>query len=55
MEMWYIPVGICSAGLLTGVWVYLRYRRDVQAARKRVGRSAVESNMEMQDMASLFS
>jgi pimeloyl-ACP methyl ester carboxylesterase len=36
MEMWYIPVGICSAGLLTGVWVYLRYRRDVQAARKRV-------------------
>jgi len=34
--MWYIPAGICSAGLLTGVWVYLCFLRDVQAARKRV-------------------
>ena len=38
--MWYIPVGICSAGLLTGVWVCLLYRRDVQAARKRVEASS---------------
>jgi 2-hydroxy-6-oxonona-2,4-dienedioate hydrolase len=35
METWYIPVGIFSAGLLTGVCVYLRYLGDVQAARKR--------------------
>ena len=36
MEMWYIPAGICIGGLLMGVWVSLRYQRDVQAARKRV-------------------
>jgi pimeloyl-ACP methyl ester carboxylesterase len=36
METWYIPVGICFGGFLMGVWVYMRYQRDVQAARKRV-------------------
>jgi 2-hydroxy-6-oxonona-2,4-dienedioate hydrolase len=40
MEMWYIPAGICFGGLLVGVWISLRYRRDVQAARKRVQASS---------------
>lgn len=38
--MWYIPAGICFGGLLVGVWISLRYRRDVQAARKRVEASS---------------
>lgn len=36
METWYILAGIGAGGLLTGVWVYLHYRRDVQAAHERV-------------------
>ncbi len=36
MMTWEILAGIGAGGLLTGIWVYLRYRRDVQAARKRV-------------------
>ena len=34
----HIPAGRCVAGVLTGAWVYLRYRQGLRAASERVAK-----------------
>jgi pimeloyl-ACP methyl ester carboxylesterase len=37
-KKWYLPAGISIAGVLAGTWVYLRYHKDLHAAKERVAK-----------------